>query len=46
MTIAQQRDQHPVNQVCLADDQIAGVSFQLLELFYEAHLAAIVVMMR
>jgi uncharacterized membrane protein (UPF0127 family) len=38
VAIAQQCEQHPVDQLCLANDQIAGVSFELLELFYEAHL--------
>jgi uncharacterized membrane protein (UPF0127 family) len=37
MAIAQQGDQHPVDKLCLAHDQIAGVRFELLKLFYEAH---------
>ena len=53
MTVAQQRDQHAIDQMILPDDQAAGVGFELLKLFCDAHLElrrskwrAIVVMMQ
>jgi hypothetical protein len=33
MTIAQERNQHPVDQVLLADNQARHMGFELLELF-------------
>ena len=38
VAIAKQCNQHPVYQLRLTNDQIARVSFELLELFYQAHL--------
>jgi hypothetical protein len=53
MPVAQQGDQHPVDQVSLTDDKAARMGFELLECFCDAHSVlrwakrrAIVVVMR
>jgi hypothetical protein len=33
VAVAKERDEHPVDQVLLADDQARHVGFELLELF-------------
>ena len=37
VSITQQRDQHPVDQMCLTDDQPARMSLEFLKLFCDAH---------
>ena len=37
VAVAQERDQHPVDQVRLADDQPAGMRLKLLKLLYNGH---------
>ena len=37
VTVAEQRDEHPVDQVCLSDDQAARMCLELLELSCNAH---------
>jgi Tfp pilus assembly protein PilV len=37
--IAQQCDQHAIDQVRLSHDQAARVRFELLEFFYQAHVS-------
>ncbi len=37
VTVTEQRDQHPVDQVSLADDQSTRMGLQLLELLCDAH---------
>ena len=37
VAIAQQRNEHTIDEVRLADDQAARMRLELLELFYDAH---------